>query len=92
MTTNSPVAAGSFALTRSSPRLCSSAREVNRHMVNRPPPIKNTNPFSGWYFFACRRVFTGVGAESCGLRICAAIAMARTFRSLRIMILSALPA
>jgi hypothetical protein len=37
-------------------------------------------------------VLTGVGAEFCGLRICAAIAMARTFRSLQPVILSALPA
>jgi len=57
-----------------------------------PPPSKNTNQFSGWYFFACRRVFTGVGAESFGLRICAAIAMVRTFRFLSAVILFALRA
>ena len=32
------------------------------------PPLKNTNQFSGWYFFACCRVFTRAGVGSCGLR------------------------
>ena len=56
-----------------------------------PPPLKNTNQFSGWYFFACRRVFTGVDAESCGLRICTPTAIPHTFRSLQAAFLSALP-
>jgi hypothetical protein len=51
MTTNSPVAARSFALTRSSPRLCSSAREANRHIVNRPPPFTRVRKFSGPFSF-----------------------------------------
>ncbi len=55
------------------------------------PPIKNTNQFSGWYFFAYRRVFTGIGAESCGLRIYVLTVIPRTFRSLRAVILSAHP-
>jgi len=55
------------------------------------PPLKNTNQFSGWYFFAYRRVFTGVGAEYCGLRICAPTVIPRTFRYLLANILSSLP-
>ncbi len=30
--------------------------------------IPQTNPSSGWSFFACHRVFIGVSGDSCGLR------------------------
>jgi hypothetical protein len=43
-------------------------------------------------FFAYHRVFTGVGAKCCGLRICSLTVIPRTLSTLRAIILRVLPA